>query len=189
MSNDDRRLNSACERNRDLVLQMYREGSSMCQIAKLIRTKVQIVSAFLRRNGFGTDGQHFPKRMRKKERHHNWKGGRIVNKDGYIEVYSPDHPHRRKHTPYVLEHRLVMEQMIGRYLLPNEVVHHRDGNPQNNNPENLQLFSENSEHLAFELKGRCPNWTPEGLQKLKSIWHDPRPRRGRNRKSKEIPQP
>jgi hypothetical protein len=60
--------------------------------------------------------------------HPEWKGGRILNKDGYIEVYSPDSPMRRKHTPYVLEHRLVMAESLGRPLTKQEVVHHIDGN-------------------------------------------------------------
>lgn len=39
-----------------------------------------------------------------------------------------------------LEHRYVMEQMLGRPLLPNEQVHHRDGDKHNNNSSNLELW-------------------------------------------------
>jgi len=67
----------------------------------------------------------------------------------------------------MLEHRLVMEKMIGRYLLPNEVVHHKDKNGKNNHPSNLQLFSENGEHLAYELLRQTPNWSPEGFEKMR----------------------
>ena len=41
----------------------------------------------------------------------------------------------------VLEHRYVMEQKIGRPLMKEETVHHIDGNRQNNDPSNLELFS------------------------------------------------
>lgn len=44
-------------------------------------------------------------------------------------------------------HRLVMEKTIGRPLSRNEVVHHKDGDIRNNDPENLTVMSL-SEHTA-----------------------------------------
>lgn len=46
-------------------------------------------------------------------------------------------------------HRMVAERMLGRKLLPGEVVHHIDGNKQNNRPENLMVFSCQSEHFKW----------------------------------------
>lgn len=72
----------------------------------------------------------------------NWKGGRHTLKNGYVQVWQPDHPSRANtEKPYVLEHRLVMEKVLGRYLLPKEKVHHKNGIRDDNRPENLELWA------------------------------------------------
>jgi hypothetical protein len=53
---------------------------------------------------------------------------------GYIRV-----PHPTKDW-MVLEHRLVMERMLGRRLWPGENVHHKNGRRDDNRPENLELW-------------------------------------------------
>lgn len=95
------------------------------------------------------------------ERNVFWRGGRTVDKDGYILVHMPDHPYATK-AGYVRERRLVMERELGRYLLPHEVVDHQYGDKADNDPERLRLFQSNADHLRETLKGRVPNWTPEG---------------------------
>lgn len=75
-----------------------------------------------------------------------WKGGRFIEKRGYVYTWIPDHPFANIHG-YVREHRLVMENHLGRYLTKDEVVHHKDGNPNNNNIKNLELYSHNREHM------------------------------------------
>lgn len=70
----------------------------------------------------------------------NWKGGRTIHKAGYVMVRVPDHP-RAKRSPYVFEHILVAEQLLGRYLEPGESVRHRNGVRDDNRPENLELWT------------------------------------------------
>ena len=71
-----------------------------------------------------------------------WKGGEIVTGHtggGYIKELAPEHPNADA-SGYVLQHRLVMEQIIGRPLKSSERVHHKNGNRQDNRPENLELW-------------------------------------------------
>ena len=82
-----------------------------------------------------------------------WKGGRNKCSNGYIEVYCPGHPYGIKHNKqekdivYVLEHRLIMEKYLGRYLKPNEIVHHINGKRDDNRIENLKLTT-SGKHCA-----------------------------------------
>lgn len=70
----------------------------------------------------------------------NWKGGKHFHKRGYVVCYVSGHP---RHPKYVFEHILVMEDTIGRYLLPGENVHHKNGVRDDNRPENLELWVTN----------------------------------------------
>jgi len=73
---------------------------------------------------------------------HAWKGGRTRHHAGYLMVQMLAHPRARKSGGYyIFEHVLVMEEMLGRYLVDGESVHHINGVKDDNNPENLELWT------------------------------------------------
>jgi hypothetical protein len=80
-----------------------------------------------------------------------WKGGRRINAQGYVVLYTPDHPRADK-DGYVQEHRLVLEKKLGRFLEPDEISHHINGVKDDNREDNLLLMSW-GEHSALHHKG------------------------------------
>lgn len=91
-----------------------------------------------------------------------WKGGVTYRKGKgnykgprYVRCPQEFLPMARK-DGYVMEHRLVMAKMLGRCLTRTEVVHHRDHNPRNNDPANLELFASNAEHKRAEGRRARP---------------------------------
>lgn len=75
----------------------------------------------------------------------------MVHRQGYILVKHEDHPSCDA-KGYVMKHRLVMENHLGRYLRGIEVVHHKDGDPGNNAIENLELFDSHVAHMRSHKK-------------------------------------
>ena len=66
--------------------------------------------------------------------------GRYLHPNGYAQVRRVGHPNAAANG-MVFEHRLVMSEIIGRPLTPDENVHHKNGDRADNRPENLELWS------------------------------------------------
>ena len=82
-----------------------------------------------------------------RENSHSWKGGEI-NRLGYVSVLQPNHPFCDRQG-YVKRSRITVEKHLCRYLLPNEVVHHRNEIKDDDRVENLIVFISNSAHIRF----------------------------------------
>ena len=95
-------------------------------------------------------GQRFPNpwKASMKEGHPRWKPlfSTRIGSMGYTQIKIPG---RRR---WAYEHRYVMEKHLGRELLPYEIVHHIDGNKQNNSISNLQVVLEHP-----TVPHICPN--------------------------------
>ena len=100
-------------------------------------------------------------RRAKGEKSGGWKGGRGKTSNGYVRLHKPDHPSADARG-YVAEHRLVMEQQLGRPLYPFETVHHKNGIRDDNRPGNLELFVSN--HPAGQTPRDLVKWAKEIIQ-------------------------
>lgn len=83
---------------------------------------------------------------RQGEKSSQWKGGRKIHR-GYISVYAREHPLANV-KGYVLEHRLAAAEKWGVQAIKGKHVHHKDGNIQNNDIENLEILTI-SEHTVL----------------------------------------
>ncbi len=100
------------------------------------------------------DDKHLEKKSKRKALKNdefcfiNFKKFNICKKNGRDVIYYPEHP--RSHsdgTVYV--HIIQAENMLKRFLKPNEIVHHIDFNKNNNDINNLWVFGDNKDHCNY----------------------------------------
>lgn len=119
-----------------LVVARYQAGETAREIAASIgKTKTTILAA-VRRQGLQPRAA-VPRQPMVGDRNPNWKGGRYIDPDGYVHVWTP--------TGHKREHRVIAGAE------PGTVVHHRDGNPLNNDPANLEVLPSNAAHHAVHV--------------------------------------
>lgn len=151
--------------NTQKIIELSNGARSSVEIAKLVGLSPRYVRKVMLRYNLprlGEGGQPG-------KENHQYKSGRRIDLDGYVLVTAPSHhPYARKRTnrstKLIYEHRLVLEQKLGRYLHPEEVVDHIDGLTLHNAPENLRLFASNAEHLSATKAGQAPKISETGRQ-------------------------
>jgi transposase len=121
------------------IARLFRNGKPIKELAQKYSVSEKTIKSRLWEQGIQTDTYH---------------KGYTIKHNGYVLIYKPEHPRADKRG-YIPEHTLVMEQDIGRYLKPNEVVHHINGIKNDNRIENLKLmtaFQHKSLHSGREKK-------------------------------------
>lgn len=83
------------------------------------------------------------------------RGGRTIASNGYVLIrVGTNHP-LADVRGYAYEHRLIGSKKIGRWVKPQEHVHHVNGNKQDNRPENLEVCASLAEHFVRHRKTGC----------------------------------
>ena len=84
-----------------------------------------------------------------KEQSSNWKGGKRIDKrTGYVLIWSS------KEKKYLREHRVIMEQYLGRKLKSNEDVHHKNRIKTDNRIENLEVLTKSQHTIKHEKEDK-----------------------------------
>jgi DNA-binding CsgD family transcriptional regulator len=125
------------------AMDLYRSGMNIGQVAKLAGVTPAAIKGHLRKHDIpirsdakapGRPGASNPA----------WNGGRTVGEDGYVWVCVIGEKRR------VPEHRVIMENIIGRPLTKLEIVHHMNGVRDDNRPENLVITTrKDHEHYTY----------------------------------------
>lgn len=127
--------------NTEDLINFYNKNPSMTQIeiAKKFNISRRCLQRFLYQNNIFR-----PKNRPIGNKNGKWKGGFLINRN---RKYIYQGPNKK----YIEESRIIMEQKLGRKLDRKEIVHHINGNVQDNNPDNLLVMSQN-EHIKIHHK-------------------------------------
>lgn len=127
------------------VQRLYETGATLREIAQSVGTSSESVRRMLIESGV-------PRRPRGQPvGKHRPKSGLIYDKDGYVLLRQPEHPHAVG--GYVRRARIVMERSLDRLLCADEVVTHRNGLRDDDRLENLELHPSSGEMARRTLLG------------------------------------
>jgi len=136
-------------KSRDWLHQKYwDERLPAHKIAKLCGVKPHIIWALLKKFRIKTRTISEANKGNVGEKASSWRGGRIRATGGYINIFQPNHPHASGNG-YILEHRLVMEKKLGRYLTKDEMIHHLNGIKTDNREENLLVVNIKTHPIGY----------------------------------------
>lgn len=72
----------------------------------------------------------------------------------YVQAWVPEGYPGRPKNGWIMEHRKVMQEHLGRALYPWEIVHHRNGVKTDNRPKNLEVVTR-ARHAGLVMCPHC----------------------------------
>jgi hypothetical protein len=136
----------------------YRSGKTIKEIAEPLGVAIAVLARILKRNGVKSRISYDTGKVGKYAS--RWRGGRTKNETGHVRIPS------RNASKFEYEHRAIMQKHLGRKLESWEVVHHKNGIPDDNRIRNLQVMSKR-EHQKLHAKEQGLGTKIKGGRK----WH------------------
>ncbi|MCK4384652.1 MAG: HNH endonuclease [candidate division Zixibacteria bacterium] len=137
----------------------WEEGLSQSEIGKLCNVSRKGIWKWMKkfnikaRKNYSEEIKQKQREVKIGEKNPNWNGGILINSNGYVLISMPDHPYSSCRG-YIPRSRLIMEQHLGRYLEPEEVVHHENEIRHDDRIENFRLFENKGKHTSFHNRIR-----------------------------------
>ena len=139
---------------RDILHQKYWvEGLPVSEVSRAIDRGESTVCKWMKKLGISSRTRSEAQQGR---RSNNWRGGKKRSPGKYTFFFLPGHPNCSV-DGYVLEHRIIVEEALGRYLKRREHVHHINGKKDDNRRSNL-LVCDFPYHMWLHRRIKKLNW-------------------------------